>query len=70
MLSQPKFAEDINKRKADEGATFAWIVLSLRMRSTKGRGKSNSFSTNLVECPIASFKTVCVGRLRSLEKSK
>lgn len=70
MLSQPKFAENINKCKTSESATLAQMFLILKMHWAKERGKRNYLITNLVECLIASFKTVHVGRLRSLEKSK
>lgn len=40
MLSQPKFAEDINKCKAHEGATFAWMFFNFQNAFKKGKGQT------------------------------
>lgn len=40
MLGQPKFAEDINKCKANEGATFAWMFFNFQNAFKKGKGQT------------------------------
>lgn len=40
MLSQPKFAEDINKCKANEGATFPWMFSNFKDAFNKGKGQT------------------------------
>lgn len=39
-LSQPKFAEDINKCKANEGATFAQMFFNFKNAFNKGKGQT------------------------------